>query len=283
MPRTPTIPLEPFTPVPMRPRTDGWSAARQTGFVEALAATANVQAAAKAVGMSAAAAYALRARPEAASFREAWALALDYAVHRLGEAALDRALRGTATPIFFQGEQVGERRRYDEKLTMFILKLRDPQRHGGWRETATPWHSPDQAAALLHAALARTATDGHAADTGRHERQRPPLPLPQLLSSREAEALRLALAEQRIAAAEAAEEARQARARDEEFERYCAEPYPDAAAAPTPPAPPAANMLGDNDDDDDDNYDFADDDTWVSGEEAISPDSPSEVDESRGT
>ena len=126
-------PIPAFTPAPSRRREDGWTAERQVAFVEALAATANVQAACKAVGMSASSAYELRARPGATSFREAWQIALDYAVHRLGEAALDRALNGTAQPVFFQGEQIGERRRYDERLTMFVLRLRDPERFGGWR------------------------------------------------------------------------------------------------------------------------------------------------------
>ncbi len=52
-------------------------------------------------------------------------MALDYAVHRLSEAAFSRAMNGVTTPVFFQGEQIGERRRYDERLTQFLLRHRD--------------------------------------------------------------------------------------------------------------------------------------------------------------
>ncbi len=75
--------------------------------------------------MSPSSAYALRRRADAGAFRDAWEFALDYAVHRLSEAAFARAMNGVATPIFFQGEQIGERRRYDERLTQFLLRHRD--------------------------------------------------------------------------------------------------------------------------------------------------------------
>lgn len=114
-----------FTPVATRARHDGWTADRQRAFVEALAESACVADATRAVDMSAGSAYALRRRPDAQAFRAAWDAALDYAVHRLSEAAFARALNGTATPVFFQGEQVGERRRYDEQLTRFLLSRRD--------------------------------------------------------------------------------------------------------------------------------------------------------------
>jgi hypothetical protein len=41
-------------------------------------------------------------------FREAWDAALDYALHRLEQAALSRALHGVPRPVFHKGEQVGE-------------------------------------------------------------------------------------------------------------------------------------------------------------------------------
>ncbi|WP_375392301.1 hypothetical protein [uncultured Sphingomonas sp.] len=195
-----------FTPVASRHREDGWTAERQVAFVEALAATANVQAACKAVGMSTSSAYDLRARPGATSFREAWGVALDYAVHRLGEAAFDPALNGTATPVFFQGEQIGERRRFDEKLTMFILRLRDPERFGRWREAMTPMachgRGSGQAhefhAARLAVAVARVGIDAEAAETGAAVPPRPPRPSPRLLSTREVEALERALAQRTV-------------------------------------------------------------------------------------
>jgi hypothetical protein len=207
-----------FTPAPSRRRHDGWTPERQVGFIEALATTANVQAACKAVGMSPSSAYDLRARPESTSFREAWTVALDYAVHRLGEAALDRALNGTATPVFFQGEQVGERRRYDERLTMFILRLRDPERFGTWREATTPMGRGGQEldAARLAVAVARVGIDADAvAEAGGAVLPTPwrrPLPTERLLSSREVEALELARARDLVERHEEQEEARRAAA-----------------------------------------------------------------------
>jgi hypothetical protein len=128
---------EPFTPVPVSPRADGWTRDKQIAFIEALAETACVATAAARVGMSRESAYRLRARPDAASFRAAWEAALDYGYHRLGEAALDRALNGVAIPVFYKGEQIGERRHYDERLTQYLLRVRDPVRHAPHRERRT--------------------------------------------------------------------------------------------------------------------------------------------------
>lgn len=122
-----------FEPVPLRARHDGWTPERQVGFIEALAETACVVQAAAAVGLSATAAYHLRRRPEAQAFRLAWDAALDFGVRRLEDAALSRAIHGVARPFFFQGQQIGERRYYDERLTQFILRRRDPVRFGDWR------------------------------------------------------------------------------------------------------------------------------------------------------
>lgn len=123
-----------FTPVPVRHRDDGWTPERQIAFIDALAQSACVAEAAAHVGMSVTAAYKLRARPDAHGFRAAWQAALDHAVLRLSDAAFSRALNGVARPVFYQGEQVGERRYYDERLTMFILRYRDPARYGAWMD-----------------------------------------------------------------------------------------------------------------------------------------------------
>ena len=122
-----------FEPVPLRARHDGWTPERQVAFIEALAETACVVQAAAAVGMSATAAYHLRRRPEAQAFRLAWDAALDYGVRRLEDSALSRAIHGVARPVFFQGQQIGESRYSDERLTQFILRRRDPVRFGDWR------------------------------------------------------------------------------------------------------------------------------------------------------
>ena len=121
----PAHPLVDYEPVAQRARFDGWSPQRQRQFLLALAESACVAEAARAVGMSPSSAYALRRRADAQTFRDAWNVALDYAFHRLSEAAFARAMNGVATPVFFQGEQIGERRRYDERLTQFLLRHRD--------------------------------------------------------------------------------------------------------------------------------------------------------------
>ena len=58
--------------------------------------------------------------------------AVDYALYRIEEDAFTRARRGVARPIFYKGEQVGEWRHHYERLTMFLLRSRRPQRYGKW-------------------------------------------------------------------------------------------------------------------------------------------------------
>jgi len=101
---------------------------------------------------------ALRRRPDAAAFREAWDAALDVGVARLSDAAMARALHGVATPVFYQGEQIGERRRFDEKLTMFLLRYRDPRRYGAWNDRERYFYAAD-ADQKLGKALTRFPAD----------------------------------------------------------------------------------------------------------------------------
>lgn len=133
MATNPNLPIQ-FEPAKLRPRHDGWTAEKQIAFIEALAETACVEEACRRVGMSDSAAYKLRRRPCGAHFRRAWDAALDYGLHRLEQAAMSRALNGIPRPVFYKGEQVGEWRDYDERLTMFLLRTRRPQRFGKWIE-----------------------------------------------------------------------------------------------------------------------------------------------------
>jgi hypothetical protein len=128
----PEQPLIPFEPVPVRPRRDGWTVEKQYAFIEALAETGIVEEACRRVGMSRTAADNLRRRPCGVHFRRAWEAAVDYALYRIEEEAIARSRRGVARPIFYKGEQVGEWRHYDERLTMFLLRTRRPQRYGKW-------------------------------------------------------------------------------------------------------------------------------------------------------
>lgn len=126
----------PYTPVAMRYRHDGWTSQRQIAFIEALAETACVDIACRRVGMSDVSAYRLRRSPRGDPFRIAWDAALDFAAFRLEQAAMSRALNGVARPIFYKGEQVGETRDYDERLTMFLLRTRRAERFGRLVELA---------------------------------------------------------------------------------------------------------------------------------------------------
>ena len=127
-----------FTPVPVRYRHDGWTPRRQIAFIHALAETACVEEACRLVGMSVQSAYALRRRADASLFRDAWESAIDYCFHRLEEAALRRAIHGVPRPIFYHGEQVGEWRHFDERLTHWLLRYRRPARYGAWLEQQQP-------------------------------------------------------------------------------------------------------------------------------------------------
>jgi len=145
------IPPE-FEPARPRVRWDGWTPNRQVAFIEALAASACVTEACRAVGMSDRSAYALRARADAVSFRNAWDTAVEYAIRRLSDAVLSRAINGVAVPVFFRGEQIGERRYFDERLAMFLLRCRDPLRYGKWLDRRDYSGQPEGSAIELMAA-----------------------------------------------------------------------------------------------------------------------------------
>jgi hypothetical protein len=114
-------------------RHDGWTRERMIAFLEALVETASVTTAAQSVGMTRQTAYRLRARLIGQPFDHAWEAALEFGLQQLHCEALDRAMNGVPVPIFYGGEQVGERRHYNETLTRFLLSnpnarpvVRDP-------------------------------------------------------------------------------------------------------------------------------------------------------------
>jgi len=98
-----------------------WTRAKQAAFLRALSATHSVSAAAKAVGLSRQAAYRLRSRLKGKAFELAWDVAFHHSYDNLAHAALERALNGVEVPVFFQGEQVGSYRKFDERLTVALL------------------------------------------------------------------------------------------------------------------------------------------------------------------
>lgn len=108
---------------PRATRHDGWTRARQAAFLRQLSATHSVTEAARSVGMSRQSAYRLRSRLKGQAFDLAWEVAFHHSYDVLAHAALERALNGIEVPVFFQGEQVGSYRRYDERLTVAMLRM----------------------------------------------------------------------------------------------------------------------------------------------------------------
>jgi len=115
-------PLTNYTPVVLRTRRDGWTADRQRRFLLALAETGCVSEACSAVGLSARSAYALRRRPDATAFAEAWNDALLVSTARLTALAFERATRGTVREYWKNGELVGESRQPSDRLLLFLLQ-----------------------------------------------------------------------------------------------------------------------------------------------------------------
>ncbi|WP_419828234.1 hypothetical protein [Sphingomonas sp.] len=119
-----------FAPVPRATcRYDGWTYPRQRAFIKALAETGSVARACLAVGMATVGVYLLRKADGAGEFAAAWDEAQALGVQRLHDIALERAIYGVPRPIFYKGEQVGEERRYNDRLLNAVLRHHDPE---GW-------------------------------------------------------------------------------------------------------------------------------------------------------
>jgi hypothetical protein len=148
-----------FDPVKLRYRRDGCTPERQFDFIRYLAECGCVIEACRRVGLSSEAVYELARRPDAQSFRLAWEIAMDNAVRRVGDNAFSRALNGVAIPHYYKGELVGEHRRWDERLTMFILRYRDPLRFGKHLDRAEFRGHVEEKALLLGEALEQVRID----------------------------------------------------------------------------------------------------------------------------
>lgn len=107
-------------------RCDGWTLARQARFLRQLSATHSVAEAARSVGLTRQSAYRLRSKLKGQAFDLAWEVAFHHSYDVLAHAALDRALNGVEVPVFFKGEQVGSYRRFDERLTVALLRRFTP-------------------------------------------------------------------------------------------------------------------------------------------------------------
>jgi hypothetical protein len=114
--------LTPATPNSAQ-RHDGWTLTKQAAFLRQLSATHSVTEAAKSVSMSRQSAYRLRSKLKGQAFDLAWEVAFHHSYDVLAHAALDRAVNGTEMPVFFQGEQIGSYRKYDERLTVAKMRM----------------------------------------------------------------------------------------------------------------------------------------------------------------
>lgn len=122
---------EPLSPAPASPAqivdpaalAPDLAADVQARFVEVLAQWGNVRAAAAQAGVSRAHLYRMRrASPE---FRRLWDAALVLARPQVEEVLADRALNGVAETVYYRGEEVATRVRYDTRLLLAHLHRLD--------------------------------------------------------------------------------------------------------------------------------------------------------------
>lgn len=113
-----------------QPRSNSITPDRQRRFIATLAATGIVSQAARSIGKSMEALYKLRARPGAQGFAAAWDEALERGMQRLEDCALERALKGTPTPIVSGGQLLGTWDKPDNALLRFMLQHRRSGRYG---------------------------------------------------------------------------------------------------------------------------------------------------------
>ncbi|MBX7481128.1 hypothetical protein [Qipengyuania qiaonensis] len=111
--------IEPLAHVPAR----GWTPELKARFLDRLAAHGNARAACRAVNLSAEAAYRLRRRDT--FFARGWAAALILARENGVQALAERAIEGVEEQIYYRGELVGTRRRYDARLLLAHLARLD--------------------------------------------------------------------------------------------------------------------------------------------------------------
>lgn len=122
-----------FDPVPSASRRhDGWRPEKQREFIFQLARIGVVSAAARAVGMSPKSAYALLKRAgEESGFARAWDSARYEGRCKARDRAIERAIDGVAVPVFYRGRQVGEHRRYNDRLLIAALRHFHPETDSG--------------------------------------------------------------------------------------------------------------------------------------------------------
>ncbi|MEH6756808.1 MAG: hypothetical protein V7676_04785 [Parasphingorhabdus sp.] len=120
-------------------------------FLEALARTGNVRAAATYAGLSRESAYKLRRRPDALAFARAWDAAIIHARDVFQDELLDRGLNGWTEPVWYQGEEVGTRERWSAPLFLAALARLDKMADGVTLSNKTARAAADHFDALVEA------------------------------------------------------------------------------------------------------------------------------------
>jgi len=115
-------PFAGYVSTAIRPRRDGWTAARQRAFLERLAEDGHVEAAAAAVGLTARSAFRLRAHPKAQAFARGWDAAVMIASQHLLGHAFQRALTGSRREIRRDGKVIAEQTVPSDRMLMFLLR-----------------------------------------------------------------------------------------------------------------------------------------------------------------
>jgi hypothetical protein len=113
-------------PPPLRHRHDGFTPEKIAVFIRTLRATGSVTDAARSAGITRKTAYDLYNREDAAYFRHAWDESLRGPNIVLTSTAYDRALNGVEEAVWYKGEFRGWRVRHDNRLLMWLLRVRDP-------------------------------------------------------------------------------------------------------------------------------------------------------------
>lgn len=147
-------------------RHDGWTAERRAQFLDMLRQTASVTKSAKSVRKAVSGAYALRQRDP--DFAADWDAAMQQAMDMLEGILLERVVNGVEKPVFFGGKQCGTMREYSDRLAMFLLRARRPDRYGELNEATLM--QDDEAAPLAARRRIEQRLADIAARLGAHEK-----------------------------------------------------------------------------------------------------------------
>lgn len=99
-----------------------WTREKMAVFLRELAATQDVKASARAVGMSRQSAYRLRNKLKHTPFDLGWEAALELGYSQLAHAVMDRAVNGEEVVHYYRGEVVGTSQKYDNNLARWMLE-----------------------------------------------------------------------------------------------------------------------------------------------------------------